>query len=82
MKITYRNGIPTKASLERIIDNKPGFRVSDIYSAKYPRIIVSGERGNENAEQVMLALKAHGIEVVRFELSNGMRNGMIEIKPK
>lgn len=32
MKVTYRNGIPTVASLERIIDNRPGFRISDIYN--------------------------------------------------
>lgn len=82
MKITYRNGIPTKASLERIIDNRLGFWISDIYSAKYPQIIISGERGNANAEQVISDFKKNGIEVVKFEPSNGMRNGKIEIKPK
>lgn len=82
MKVTYRNGIPTVASLERIIDNRPGFRISDIYSLKYPRIVVSGEIGNANAEQVMLDLKEHGIEVASFEPSKGMSNGMILVKPK
>ena len=82
MKVTYRSGVPTRAALERIINDRQGFRVSDIYSSAYPRIIVSGDRGNANAEQVILDLKKHGIEVVSFERSKGMSNGKIEIKPK
>jgi hypothetical protein len=82
MKVTYRNGIPTKSSLEKIINDRYGFRISDIYSAKYPRIIVSGEKGNANTKQLILDLKAHGVEVASFELSKGMANGMILVKPK
>ena len=82
MKVTYRKGVPTRAALERIIGSLQGFRISDIYCAQYPRIIVSGDRGNSNIGKAISALNSHGIDVTGCEPSKGMSNGKIEIKPK